>query len=151
MKSGYVNNVGSKFMYLQEQYNHQKRLQAIYQKNIKDPNTTGTRMALARIDRRTKEGAVGSNISQHKGNGESNFVKEEHLKNIKKLLTAITEEKTNQQRLKDPNDFMAYPTYFFRKEAETAPVKKGMSKTKRRDSRSVVEHEESVEVESISL
>lgn len=140
MKSGYVNNVGSKFMYLQEQYNHQKKLQAIYQKNITDPNTTGTRIALARIDRRTKAGAVGRQGSQPKGNGDSNFVKEEHLKNIKKLLTAITEEKTNQQRLKDPNDFMAYPTYFFRKGVETAPVKKGRGRVKRRDSRSVVEH-----------
>jgi len=40
------------------------------------------------------------------------------------LLHNITREKTNQERIKDPNDFMAYPSLFFRTVKEDAPVKK---------------------------
>jgi hypothetical protein len=54
----------------------------------------------------------------------NSYTKDQHLKNITKLLHNITREKSNQERIKDPHDFMAYPTLFFRTVANGAPVKR---------------------------
>ena len=45
---------------------------------------------------------------------ENSFVKQQHIQNITRLLYSITKEKTNHDRLKDPHDFIAYPSLFFR-------------------------------------
>ena len=114
-------NVGTSLMVLQEQYNHQKRLQQIYQQ----PSRSMMQLlkTMERIDtfKQNKKACQGR---------ESSFMKEQHLKNITRLLYSITKDKTNSQRLKDPHDFIAYPPLFFRNVATSTPVKKKKKRTK---------------------
>lgn len=57
----------------------------------------------------------------------------EHHKNIEHLYDFISREKSMADRIKDPHDFFAYPTYFFRDVPTLIakkPTRKGSAKTK---------------------
>lgn len=43
-----------------------------------------------------------------------NFDEINHIRNIKHLIERLNSPKTMRDRLKDPYDFFAYPTLFFR-------------------------------------
>lgn len=79
------NSTGTNLMILQEQYNHQKRLQQIYEKPV--------RITKAASSQRAKSARSNNRNSLQI---ENTYIKEQHLKNIKKLLYNITRDKTNQ-------------------------------------------------------
>jgi hypothetical protein len=56
------------------------------------------------------------------------YADQQHIKNIRRLFNNLNREKNYSDRLKDPHDFIAYPSLFFREEGEE---KKKITKVKK--------------------
>ena len=86
-----------------EQNIHQKRLDAIYRKNSLSSMTVNEFYLTKKMNTTT------SNFSRKDYHEEVN-----HHLTIRHLIQRLNSPKNYVDRLKDPNDFLAYPTLFFR-------------------------------------
>lgn len=86
-----------------EQNIHKKKLDAIYRKN------SLTSMTVNQLYLTKKMNGSTSNLSRKDYHDEVN-----HHLTIKYLIQRLNSPKNYADRLKDPNDFLAYPTLFFR-------------------------------------
>lgn len=90
-------SLGSTIMVLQEQYNHQQRLHAIYSRN---PHHTSHSQNYSHLHTTYSK--------------KQQYDDQQHLRNIRQLVATLNRGKTIAERNKDPHDFFAYPALFFR-------------------------------------
>ena len=106
-------SLGSNIMVLQEQFNHQQRLHAIYSRQHTLTPTHTTNYSHLHISYSKKQ----------------QYDDQQHLRNIRQLVAILNREKTFFERKKDPHDFFAYPALFFREVPK--PTQKPKKKQKK--------------------
>jgi len=105
MKSpNFSGSIGSQIMIAQEQFRHQKRLDEIYNKGgMLSPKTLNYDYIIKSSFRSPTK------MSKKAFNEELN-----HHLTLKHLIQRLNSPKSYYERMKDENDFIAYPSLFFR-------------------------------------